>query len=584
MAPSKQQKSAETASISSSNSTANSTSSKSVKLKPTTTGTIVVESPSKSEVKKSISTPQTILDYTPLEEIPVNVQKLTDSFHKLKKTHSIQFRLNQLRNIYFAIKDNIDEIAHSLELDFGRSPNETKNLEVYPGLNEIVFTMANLNKWIKPDKVTDVPINLKTNPVYIEKIPLGVVLVITPFNYPLYLSIPAIVGAIAGGNCVVLKPSEQTPHFSQLLTKILTNALDPDIFYCVNGGIEETTKVLDQKFDKIMYTGNNMVGTIIAKKAAETLTPVILELGGKSPAFVLDDVKDKDIPTIANRIAWGRFTNAGQTCVAVDYVLVHKSIKQKLVDELVKITKDTFYPNLSKDNKSYTHVIHSRAYDNLVKIVKTSKGKIVLGGDVNADVNSRFLPPTIIDNVKWDDSSMKQEIFGPILPIIEYSDLSEAVSSVISNHDTPLAQYIFTSGPTSRHKNKQVDQILTSIRSGGTIVNDVLLHVALPNAPFGGIGNSGYGAYHGIYSFKAFTHERITIEQKLWNEFMVKVRYPPFAPNKDKVLQATFSDYGGKVWFGRSGDVKVNGPSTFFNVWTGIAGVAAIVYAMSGTL
>jgi aldehyde dehydrogenase (NAD+)/aldehyde dehydrogenase (NAD(P)+) len=522
------------------------------------------------------------LKHTALEDIPVGVQRLADSFHKLQKTHSLQFRLNQLRNIYFALKDNVDAITEALEKDFGRSPSETRNLEVYSSLNELVFTMANLHKWAKPDKVTDLPVNMKTNPVYVEKIPLGVVLIITPFNYPLFLAIPSIVGAIAAGNCVVLKPSEATPHFSQLLSDLLTKALDPDIFFAVNGAIPETTKLLDQRFDKIMYTGNNTVGTIIAKKAAETLTPVILELGGKSPAFVLEDVKDKDIPAIASRLAWGRFTNAGQTCVAVDYLLVHKSVKAKLVAELIKVTNEKFYPGLDKDNKDYTHIIHDRAFQNLSKIIETTKGDIVVGGE--SDAASRYLPPTIVDNVKWDDSTMRGEIFGPILPIIEYDDLLEAISRIVSGPDTPLAQYIFTSGKTSRNSNPQLNQILTSIRSGATIVNDVLLHVALANAPFGGVGNSGHGAYHGIYSFRAFSHERTTIEQKLWNEFMLKVRYPPFTDEKNKVLQVAQTEHNGKVWFNRTGNVRLTGPGTFFNIWTGVAGVVAIAYAFSGAL
>ena len=546
---------------------------------PTSNGSTA---PAEKKVQAPSQPANSPLKYTALDDIPVGVQRLADSFHKLQKTHSIQFRLNQLRNIYFGLKDNVDAITEALEKDFGRSPAETKNLEVYSSLNELVFTMANLHKWVKPDKVTDLPVNMRTNPVYIEKIPLGVVLIITPFNYPLFLAIPSIVGAIAAGNCVVFKPSESTPHFSQLISDILTKALDPDIFFAVNGAIPETTKLLDQRFDKIMYTGNNTVGTIIAKKAAETLTPVILELGGKSPAFVLEDVKDKDIPTIASRLAWGRFTNAGQTCVAVDYILVHKSVKAKLVAELVKVTKEKFYPGLNKENKDYTHIIHDRAFQNLSKIIETTKGDIVLGGE--SDAASRYLPPTIVDNVKWDDSTMRGEIFGPILPIVEYDDLLEAISRIISGPDTPLAQYIFTSGKTTRSSNRQLNQILTSVRSGATIVNDVLLHVALANAPFGGVGNSGHGAYHGIYSFRAFSHERTTIEQKLWNEFMLKVRYPPFTEEKNKVLEVAQTEHNGNVWFGRTGNVRLNGPSTFFNIWTGVAGVVAIAYAFSGAL
>ncbi|CAN3359283.1 fatty aldehyde dehydrogenase Hfd1p [Diutina catenulata] len=523
------------------------------------------------------------LKFTKVDEIAPNVQRLADAFHKTQKTHSVQFRLNQLRNVYFAIKDNVDAICDALEKDFCRARAETQNLEVLTGLNELVFVMANLHKWSTPEKVTDLPLNLRTNPVYVERIPLGVVLVITPFNYPFLLSLSSIIGALAGGNCVVWKPSELTPHFSQLFTEILTKALDKDTFYVVNGGIPETTAVLDQRYDKIMYTGNNMVGKIIASKAAETLTPVLLELGGKSPAFVIEDVKDKDIQTIANRIVWGRFTNAGQTCVAVDYVVVHKSIKAKLVDAMVTAAKEKFYPGLNKDSKDYTHIIHDRAFNNLNKLIKETKGKVVLGGE--SDAESRYIPPTIVTDVDWNDSTMSQELFGPVLPVIEYDNLEDTLHHIVGGpHDTPLAQYIFTSGATNRKKNPDVDSILTFVRSGAVIVNDCLLHVALVNAPFGGVGNSGIGAYHGFHSYKAFTHERTTIEQKLWNEFMLKVRYPPFNAKNNAVIDAVQTDHAGKVWFGRTGDVRVGGPSTFFNVWTGVAGVAALVYAFAGAM
>ncbi|KAK6462116.1 putative fatty aldehyde dehydrogenase [Scheffersomyces coipomensis] len=526
-----------------------------------------------------------ILEYTPLDQIPIGVQKLKDAFHTTQKTHSVQYRLNQLRNVYFKIKDNIDEICETLELDFYRSASETKNLEIVIGLNELVHTMSSLHKWVKPEPVTDLPVSLQTNPIYIEKIPLGVVLIISPFNYPFLLSLSAIIGALAAGNVVVFKPSELTPNFAKLFTRLLSESLDEDIFFTINGGIDETTKALEQKYDKIMYTGNNFVGRIIAKKAAETLTPVILELGGKSPAFVLNDVKDSDIPVIARRIIWGRFTNGGQTCVAVDYVLVHESIHKKLVEEIKRIIDEEFYAEFKTlDNSddsstitpSYTHVIHDRAFKNLSNIITTTKGDIITGGEVNS--TTRFISPTVIDNVSWDDSSMKGEIFGPILPIIKYSNLSTALDDLISSgHDTPLAQYIFTSGKTSRNSNPQVNQVVTKIRSGATMINDVVLHVGLVNAPFGGVGNSGYGSYHGIYSFRAFTHERTTFEQKLWNDTALKARYPPYNDKKNKLIETSQTSYAGNVWFGRTGDVRINGPNSIFSVWYGFVGVTKLV-------
>lgn len=526
--------------------------------------------------------PRNILDYTPHDEIAASVARLRSNFHLKRKTHPLQYRLNQLRNVYFAVKDNADELCEALYKDFGRSHSETKNLEINPFLNELVHTMSHLHNWAKPEPVQHLPLIMKSNPIYIERIPLGTVLVISPFNYPLFLALGSLVAAISGGNCVVLKVSELNPHFAQLLTKILTKVLDPDTFAMVNGGIPETTTVLDQRFDKIMYTGSTMVGTIIAKKAAETLTPVLLELGGKSPAFVLEDATDADLAVIARRIVWARFTNAGQTCVAIDYVLAHEKVKAKLVTHIVKVIKEEFYSGLDAKDPTYTHIIHLRAFENLSKMIKQTKGEIVAGGDT--DAATRFISPTVIDNVNWDDSTMQQEIFGPVLPILGYTDLEEAVQEVIKRHDTPLASYVFTSGPRDRKKNPQVDLIRTAIRSGGTIVNDAVMHVSLANAPFGGIGQSGQGAYHGYYSFRAFTHERTTMEQNLKMDFTLKVRYPPYEEKKDNVLGAAVSQYNNKVWFSRTGNVSVNGPGLIWSVWHNFGGFTSLVYNFVNSL
>lgn len=523
------------------------------------------------------------LQYTLVDEIQPNVSRLHRQFHsESNKLALVQFRLNQLRNLYFAVKDNVGAICSALEDDFYRSPSETQNLEISPSLNELLHIMSLLHKWVTPEKVTHLSLTMKSNPVYIERIPLGVVLIMSPFNYPLFLSLSPIAGAIGAGNAVVFKPSELTPRFSALITKLFTQALDPDIFYVVNGAIPESTATLEQKFDKIMYTGNGMVGTIVAKKAAETLTPVILELGGKSPAFVLPGVTEKDLKTIARRIVWGRFTNGGQTCVAVDYVLVHDSLKPRLVAEMKKVVEDGFYAGINENSTSYTHIIHKKAYENLKNILNTTQGDIVIGGQT--DDASRYISPTIVDNVSWSDASMKQELFGPILPVLTYATLDEAIENVTKNHDTPLVLYLFTSGPTSRKGNKQVDKFMRRVRSGATVVNDVILHVGLVNAPFGGIGTSGHLNYHGFYSFRAFTHERTILEQKLWNERTLSIRYPPFNDNKSKAVALSMDKYNGNLWFGRVGDVTLVGPSRFFSIWAGISGVAALGSAVVAAL
>lgn len=523
-----------------------------------------------SEIRDS-----TALVYTPVDVIPEIVSRLRTSFRKDGKTLSLQFRLNQLRNIYFAINDNIDEICEALKKDFHRAPSETKNLEYAPLMSELVHTISNLQKWAKPEPVKDLPLNLLTSSVYIEKIPLGTVLIIAPFNYPLLLSVSSLVAAISAGNCAVLKVSELTPNFAAVITRVLTQSLDPDVFAMVNGAVPETTALLDQKFDKIMYTGSTAVGTIIAKKAAETLTPVLLELGGKSPAFVLEDVTDSDIPAIARRIVWGRFTNAGQTCVAIDYVLVHESVRAKLVKAIVKVVNDEFYRLLDKNTEGFTHIIHRRAFENLRKTICTTNGNIVTGGDT--DEETCYISPTVIDNVDWDDSTMQQEIFGPVLPILTYTSVENAVQEVIQRHDTPLALYVFTSKSMKRSQNPQIDLIRSALRSGGHMVNDSVLHVGLPNAPFGGIGQSGHGAYHGYYSYRAFSHERTVVEQALASELTMKVRYPPLTENNDNVMQAALRPYNQKVWFGRTGDVQ-GGPNPFWGAWNTVGGVGSLLY------
>lgn len=289
---------------------------------------------------------------------------------------------------------------------------------------------------------------------------------------------------------------------------------------------------------------------------------------------MLKDCTDSDLETIANRIAWGRFTNAGQTCVAVDYVLVHESLKAKLLENL-RSSVGKLFKGLTKDDPNYTHLIHHRAFQNLTSKIDKSKGKILLGNDRDSKTN--FLSPTIIYDVFFDDSIMEDELFGPILPIITYKDLSDAILLVKKYHDTPLAQYIFTSNLT-RSANKDMDLILKSIRSGGVMVNDVLLHVALANAPFGGIGESGHGSYHGEYSMRSFSHERTTMEIALWKETALAARYPPFNKPKEDLIKSSMTGYGGQIWFGRNGNVKLNGPNFFWTFYSGIVGVAALGY------
>lgn len=496
------------------------------------------------------------LTFTPIESIKPGVDRVRKGFHSTQRSHSLQFRLNQLRNFYFALSDNIDALSDALLADFRRSVVETKFLEIGGGLKQVLHMMSKLEEFAKPEKVIDIPSTMQNQPVFIEKIPLGVILIISPFNFPLILSIGAIAGAIAAGNAIVFKPSESTPRCSEIFTKILSDALDPDFFFAVNGGIEETTELLNQKFDKIMYTGNARVGKIIAQKAAETLTPVILELGGKSPVIVLDDIEPEKIPMIARRIAWGRFMNCGQTCIAVDYVLAPESIKDALVKEMVRIIKEEFYPQVKSGHADYTHIINQRAFNRITGMIDNSKGNIAVGGD--RDENTCYIHPTIIDNIDWDDSTMEDEIFGPLLPVISYTDLKKEIKELTSRHDCPLNQYIFTNNP-NRSENKDLDFTLKSVRSGAAMVNDVVMTVTLSNAPFGGVGQSGYGSYHGKFSYRAFSHERTFIEETLATDDHLSWRYPSVTAEKEKLTAKDIPNDmvipSESVWFKRYDDV-----------------------------
>ncbi|ODV93992.1 hypothetical protein PACTADRAFT_4885 [Pachysolen tannophilus NRRL Y-2460] len=520
-----------------------------------------------------MSSDQFILEYTLIEEIPGKVSSLRKNF-KNGKTASLQFRVNQLRNLYFALEDNLTNIIEALSKDFHRSSFETKCLEYQPTINELFFAMKNLSKWAKPQSANSIPMLYWSTKVSIESIPLGVALVISPSNYPLFLGISSIIGALAAGNCVIFKPSERTPHFTNLITNILTQALDDDIFKVINGGIAETTVLLEQKFDAIACTSSVNVGKIVATAAAKTLTPVVLELGGKSPAIITKNYGNNQshLDTVLKRICWGAFANSGQTCVAVDYLVVDEEIYDLVIEKLRLIINEFFYKDLDKDS-DYTHMISSEAFTKIQSILETTKGDIICGGKIDKETN--FISPTIISNVNWNDSTMQQENFGPILPVLQFQKLDVLLDEINENHENPLAFYIFS------QDKKEQKFILSKLRSGTCVINDICIQCGIPSAPFGGIGNSGYGYTHGKYSFDSFSHKRTIVEQPFWCEFLAKARYPPYTNGKLKILSATaFGPY-----FKREGDVALNPCS--YSLWiistasvTFLAFVVAIFFAL----
>jgi len=455
------------------------------------------------------------LSYTPIEDIPQIVNHLQKSYRSNRNT-SIQFRLNQLRSLYFHLKDNEDLIIKALQKDLNKSKEDIILLDLAPIYSDLLHTIKNLSKWSKPKSAVDVSLLFKFSSPGYEYIPLGVILIISPFNFPLNLAIQPLIGSIAAGNYSLLKQSELTPNTSEILSSILIDAIDPKIFQIVNGGINETTYLLNEKFDKIIYTGSGNVGKIIAKKAAETLTPIILELGGKSPAIITPSVKNH-LWTVCKRIAFTRFTNAGQICVATDYTLVHESLYDEFIKTMEKVINK--YYNLTKENS--TRIINDKAFERLMGLIKNTKGNIIIGGD--GDKLTRFIKPTIISNVEFNDVTMKEEIFGPILPILKYKNLQNGIENIIKFADTPLALYIY-----SNNKFEQ-NLISSQIRSGSIIINEGMIHVGIPNIPFGGIGSSGYGSYHGKWSFKAFSHERAIMKQPFWIETLFEAKYPPIS-------------------------------------------------------
>ncbi|MDR0139098.1 aldehyde dehydrogenase [Metabacillus idriensis] len=422
-----------------------------------------------------------------------NYQELTakqQSFFRSGKTKDVQFRIDALNKLKELMSSYEQEILDALKADLNKPEVEAKRAEIGLVLGEINFMIENLSSWSAPKEV-ETPSTHAGAASFIVPEPYGSVLVIAPWNYPFQLAINPLVGAIAAGNCAVLKPSELTPHTSSLLAKMI-NENFPEEFLCVvEGEVETSTSLLKEKFDYIFFTGSTGVGKIVAEAAAKHLTPVTLELGGKSPAIVHEDA---DLDEAAARIARGKFANAGQTCVAPDYILAHRNVKDQLISKLQEVVTNTYGENVS-ENLDFPHVVSERHFDRLHQFLEN--GDLAVGG--KSDKSRLFIEPTILDNISWEDSVMQDEIFGPILPVLVYDDISEAVDA-ISQRPKPLALYLF-----SDEEDVQ-DLVLNNLSFGGGAINDTISHMTSHYLPFGGVGDSGMGAYHGKASFDTFTH------------------------------------------------------------------------------
>ena len=429
-----------------------------------------------------------------------------------KQGISVEKRIESLKLLKSTIKKYENEIMDALYKDLGKPEFESYTSEVGFIYKSIDHTLKHIKNWTKPIKYKSDTAQLPGKS-YVYNVPYGCVLVIGPYNYPFQLTLEPVIGAIAGGNTCVIKPSEFTTNVENILVKIISEAFDEKYIKVVTGDYKVNSALLDLKFDYIFFTGSVNVGKIVMEKASKNLIPVTLELGGKSPVIVDDNV---DLDIACKRIAWGKFVNAGQTCVAPDYILVKENIYDGFIEKM-KETIKSFYGEDIKNNKDFGRIVNERHVNRLLNILEKDKEKIVFGGDFDKEI--RYISPTILANVDYNDEVMKDEIFGPIMPIIKYKNI-EDIDYYLELHEKPLALYVFS-------KNKEFTNfIINRYTFGGGCVNDTISQVASTYLPFGGVGTSGIGKYHGHSSFKTFTYEKSIVKKDF--KMDIKLVFPPY--------------------------------------------------------
>jgi len=431
------------------------------------------------------------------------------AFFETHLTKDISYRLKQLKKLKSVILNNRLTIENALWKDLHKSPEEVYITEISIVLSEINHHIRHLKKWTKVKRIRT-PLHLFPSSSKLIYEPLGISLIIAPWNYPFQLLLNSLIGSISAGGCSILKPSPDAPTIAKVMADMISEVYESNYITVIQGGKDVNTFLFKQRFDIIFFTGSSAVGKVVMKAAAEHLTPVILELGGKSPCIV---DADANIDIAAKRIAWGKLINAGQTCIAPDYLFAHVSIKTELLDKIAANFKEMYGKN-SKESRFYPRIVNKRAFDRLVNLL--NQGDIHTGGEVDRDTT--FISPTIIDNVKPDFLIMQGEIFGPILPVMSFNTIEEPISYINAN-EKPLAFYYFG-------KNSHAKNILAKTSSGGACINDVLLHIANHNLPFGGVGTSGIGKYHGKESFLAFSNRRGVLTTPTWIDLPLK--YVPF--------------------------------------------------------
>ena len=440
-------------------------------------------------------------------------------FFNSNQTKDIGFRIAKLKKIQCLLKENESLLYKAIYEDFGKSKFETYTSEFSLLYHEINIAIKNVKKWSKVKKVTTGLANFPAKS-YIIPEPLGTTLIIGAWNYPYQLSILPAITALAAGNTVILKPSDLPSRTSNAMATLINTNFDSNYFHVVEGGVSETTALLEHRFDKIFFTGSIPVGRLIYQAAAKHLTPVTLELGGKSPTFVFSDC---DMKITAKRIAWAKFFNAGQTCVAPDYILVEKNAEESFLNALfVELDK---YPKSYQDfSDHYTQIINTKNFDRLCELIDNTK--VCYGGTTDRD--ARFISPTVLKNVTFDDKIMEDEIFGPILPVLSFSDLDTTIQEV-KNRPKPLACYIYSKN------DKTVKKIVKELSFGGGAVNDSVMHLSNSNLPFGGVGFSGIGSYHAKAGFDTFSHYKSILHKSFW--FEPNLKYAPYSAIKMKWIK-----------------------------------------------
>jgi aldehyde dehydrogenase (NAD+) len=434
-------------------------------------------------------------------------------------TLELSTRLKHLERLERLVKQNADSVSEALYQDLRKPKTESLVSEVAFLLEEIRHTRKHLKTWVKPQKKST-PVVLLPAQSQIHFTPRGAVLIIGPWNYPFQLTLAPLVGALAAGNCAVIKPSELTPHTSQLITQLITENFPQELIQVQEGGVPETTSLLQERFDHIFFTGSTPVGKIIMSSASQHLTPVTLELGGKSPAIVCENA---DLDLAARRIVWGKFYNAGQTCVAPDYVCAHQSIASALVQKIKSQIAAQFGSDPHK-SPDLGRILNPRNFQRLAQMIEAKN--VALGGQTDED--DLYIAPTLIHPCSWEDQIMEEEIFGPLLPLLEFSDFHSLIHQ-INQGDHPLAAYLFSSDKS------QQDYFTQRLQFGGGCINDTLVHLSHPELPFGGLGASGMGQYHGHSSFLTFSHQKSVMKRYGFADF--SARYAPYDEKKLQFLR-----------------------------------------------